>query len=166
MDKSLYHIERDYAETLAVIRLADGEVTEETAEALAIAEAELAQKAENYVHVINRLKSEVQLSKDRIEQEKKHIARLERIGARLECALVDAAQKFGNKGKIHAGPFVIGTRKSEGLVKPTELEETPKKYIHTVRSTKINFTAIKNALKQGRKVRGYSLETRENLSVR
>lgn len=163
MNKSLFEIERNYMELLSAIEIADGEVSEEQEESLAIAEKDLATKGEGYIHVINRLKGEINQSKERIDQEKTHIHRIERIITRLELALVNAVDLFG---KIQAGPYIIGTRKSEGLVKPTELEETPKKYIQTVRAQKINFVAIKNALKQGRKVRGYSLEQRENLSVR
>lgn len=161
MSTSLYHIDRELLEISAYLQ--EEELTPEIEKALELTQENRAKKLVGYAHVLEKIDSEIDLSKKRQAQEAAYQKRLLRLADALKSRAVNSVLLLG---PVEAGPYVISTRKSEALVRPEDEAITPKKYIRTVSKKIIDTTAIKAALKAGRKVRGYSLEKRENLSIR
>jgi hypothetical protein len=157
---NLYNIKSEY---LAIAQeLAEGELTPELEQALIITEANLQEKAINYGYVIKNFESEV----DIIETEIKRLNELKkaRVNAieKLKSNISDAMQLFGIL-EVKAPTFKMNFRKSESV---EIYEGLSNEYITEKISYQPDKIAIKNAIKEGKEVRGAVLLTNYNLQLR
>lgn len=120
-DASLFEISNDLKELFFTIEEADGEITDEIGEQLAIKQEQLAAKVEKYIYAIKAMNTYIdscKKEKDRINTlQKRNEANIER----LKSALGDAAMAFGDVTKtgthfIQAGLNKVSCRQSSGSV--------------------------------------------------
>ena len=105
---------------------------------------------------IAALKAESARMKEKAEQEEKAIVRLEQY-------MLSMLNRSGEK-KLNAGTFTIGTRTSTSVwVSP---DFNVPEYMRTTTTTVPDKMAIRDALKNGMKIDGAVLTTKENLAVK
>ena len=160
--KSLYHIEQDYLALASALE--QGEVTPELEQALAINEQELQRKAIGYAYVIKEAEANV----DTIEAEIARLTTLKQAEKRkaeaLKSAISNAMQFYGIH-EVKTPTVKLSFRKSEGLV--GQAGNLADEFITLVpEQRKPNAAAIKAAIKEGRNVDGYEIETRWNLQIK
>jgi hypothetical protein len=160
--KSLYEIQADYLALASALEV--GELTPEIETALAINEAELQQKAIGYAYVIKEREANIEV----IENE---IARLtalkrseQRVTESMRSAISNAMQFYGVH-EVKTPTVRLSFRKSEGLI--GQADNLADEFITLVpEQRKPNAAAIKAAIKEGREVEGYEIETRWNLQIK
>ena len=165
MKKSLYNIETEYLEIAN--QLEDGEVTPELETALAINEAELQGKAVAYAYVIKESDDTVAA----IDAEVKRLQGIKKTeqnkSKRLKGAIHVAMDLYGIQ-EIKTETLKLNFRRSEGVI--CTVEETvalAAEFVTVVPEVlKPNLNAIKSAIKEGREVKGYEVETRYNLQIK
>ena len=162
MSKSLFSINQELLQLFEALEESGGEITPEQEQALVIGKHELAEKAEKYVHYIKSLKADIEKAKAYEEQIKAFKSRKQNALDRLEDLLLNTVKIHG---KIEAGIFVIGTRKSTYLTL-TNPEEISKEY-RTVNIQEVfNKDKIKADLKAGKEVPGAELTENLNLAIK
>jgi hypothetical protein len=160
--KSLYHIQAEYIALASALEV--GELTPELETALAINEAELQQKAIGYAYVIKEREANIEV----IENE---IARLtalkrseQRVTESMRSAISNAMQFYGVH-EVKTPTVRLSFRKSEGLI--GQADNLADEFITLVPEQRTpNKAAIKAAIKEGREVEGYEIETRWNLQIK
>ena len=105
------------------------------------------------------LKSELERIKSALIRDQKQLDWLEN----QMLLIYDQAEKDA-KGKVHAGTFTIGTRKSTSVVVDDEFND--ERYQTIIETKKIDKIAIKNALLSGENIPGARLQNNLNLTVR
>jgi hypothetical protein len=160
--KSLYHIEQEYL-TLAS-QLEQGELTPEIEQALAINQEQLQQKAIGYAYVIKDAAANVEA----IDAEIARLTALKQVEKRkaeaLKSAISNAMQFYGIH-EVKTPTVKLSFRKSEVCV--GESDSLPSEFVTVIpEQRKPNLTAIKAAIKEGREVEGYSIETRWNIQIK
>ena len=165
MKKSLYNIETEYLEIAN--QLEGGEVTPELETALAINETELQGKAVAYAYVIKDAEDAVTA----IDAELKRLQGLKKSQQnkveRLKFAIHQAMDLYGFT-EIKTELLKLNFHKSEGVVR-TDMETVAlaAEFVTVVPEVlKPNLNAIKSAIKEGREVKGYEVETRYNLQIK
>lgn len=162
MSKSLFHINSEHLAIMEQIMEADGELTPEMEQALQINEAELSVKATSYVNFMAMLKGQNDSIKAEIDRLTKLKKSRENLHKRLSEVLVQAVNLHG---EIQTDLHKIGTRKST-VVEVEDVAKLPDSYLTKKLSITPDKTAIKEALKAGKKVKGASLVEKQNLSVK
>jgi hypothetical protein len=160
--KSLYTIQADYLALASALEV--GELTPEIETALAINEAELQQKAIGYAYVIKEAEANV----DTIDNEIARLTALKQAEKRKAEALKSAisnAMQFYGVHEVKTATVRLSFRKSEGLI--GQADNLDDEFTILVpEQRKPNNTAIKAAIKEGREVEGYEIETRWNLQIK
>jgi len=160
--KSLYEIQADYLALASALEV--GELTPEIETALAINEAELQQKAIGYAYVIKEREANIEV----IENE---IARLtalkrseQRVTESMRSAISNAMQFYGVH-EVKTPTVRLSFRKSEGLI--GQADNLADEFVTLIPEQRTpNKAAIKAAIKEGREVEGYEIETRWNLQIK
>ena len=165
MKKALYEIQQDYIELAEQIELAEGELTPELEEALAISEAELETKAVGYGLIIRESEGIVSV----IDAEIKRLTALKKSetnkAERMKLAISTAMQMFGVH-EVKTPLLRLSFRKSERVVGMV-FDELPEAYLTIIPETrKPNLVAIKAAIKEGHEVGDYSIEEHLNLQIK
>lgn len=161
---SLYGIESQYMELVNQIMEADGEITPELSESLAINEKELQKKSEGYVAVINKLDAETAFIDSEVKRLQAQKKVRENAKERLKNALSDAMHLYGlTEIKTHLNK--INFRKSESVVISVEPEELPKE-LQKIKIESISKVEIKAMLKEGKTFKGIELVTNLNLQIK
>lgn len=162
MEKSLFQINNEYLTLAAELEETGGELTPEMEAALTIHEEELSTKAENYLHVMRKLKAECDMAKAYEEQAKEFRKRKEKVISRMEDSLLNAANLYG---KFEAGIATVSTRESESVV-ITDQSQLPVEYLTRKVVETPDKLQIKALLKRGEEVPGAELVTNQNLQIR
>lgn len=164
MNKSIYHIEKEYALIAEELIENGGEITPEIATALQINEQELQVKATNYAFVIKQMIGDVDL----IEAEIKRLQALkkskETVTERLK-ETIQAAMEHHGILKIETPLIKLSFRKSES-VEILDEEMLNSKYITSKTTHAPNKTAIKEAIKAGEIVEGAALNQNQSLQIK
>jgi len=157
--KTLYDIKEDYITLISQIEHAGGEITEEMNNALTLTEKTLQEKSENYLEFIGSRESYLL----RVDEEIKRLQAIKKAESKwidkLKEKLVDAVQIFGD---IDLGLKTITTRPSQSV--ECDLDTLSKEFKITKVTIQADKTKIKNALKDGQKVKGATLI--DNLNFR
>jgi hypothetical protein len=160
--KSLYAIQADYLALASALEV--GELTPELESALAINEQELQQKAIGYAYVIKEAEANV----DTIENEIARLMALKQAEKRKADALRSAisnAMQFYGVHEVKTATVKLSFRKSEGLI--GQADNLADEFVTLIpEQRKPNAAAIKAAIKEGRNVEGYEIETRWNLQIK
>ena len=96
---NLFGIAQKYDYLVSQIEENDGEITEEIAEELAIAESELEDKLRAYRQIIDAQKANIAYNKDEIKRLRDRNTSFDKIAGRLKSSVVDALHIFGQVGK-------------------------------------------------------------------
>ena len=97
---NLFGIAQKYDYLVSQIEENDGEITEEIAEELAIAESELEDKLRAYRQVIDAQKANIAYNKDEIKRLRDRNTSFDKIAGRLKSSVVDALHIFGQVGNL------------------------------------------------------------------
>ncbi len=159
--KSLYHISAEYEELMQQIENAEGEISDEVGEQLAINEKQLQSKSIAYLSVISTkevLTIKIDEEIRRLQALKKHQTKVIKT---LKERLLDAVNLFG--------PFEVGltkfsTRKSES-VEVEDLDSLPGEYKVIKITEQPHKSNIKKALKSGIHLKGCTLKQNNNLKI-
>lgn len=159
---SLYRISQEQQALNELLFEAEGELTPELEEALAINEANLAIKAENYATSMAMFAASVEAAKAERKRLDAYIKRAENAQERMKVALATALETFG-LDRLEVGTYRISFRKSEAVIVDDE-QAVPNDYV--IVEAKINKAKLKADLKEGLVVSGAHLETRKNIQIR
>lgn len=159
---SLYRISQEQQALNELLFEAEGELTPEIEEALAINETNLTIKAESYATSMAMFTASVEAAKAERKRLDAYIKRAENAQERMKVALGTALETFG-LDRLEVGTYRISFRKSEAVIVDDE-QTIPNDYI--VVETKINKAQLKADLKAGAVVSGAHLETRKNIQIR
>jgi hypothetical protein len=163
MKTTLYNIEQQYLDIVSIIELMGGEITPEQEKALEINEKELKTKSLNYKSIIDvkeSLNSQIDNEIKRLQAIKKSNTN---IIDRLKNNLLGAINLFGD---IETQFNKFTTRRSERLIIDDSISEIPKEFITKVVTEKVDKTELKKAINNGLKVKGVSVESINNLSIK
>jgi translation elongation factor EF-1beta len=160
---SLYKIQEEYIELASALEV--GELTPELETALAINEQELQVKAVAYAYVIK----DAEANTEAIDNEIARLTALKQAEKRKAEKLKDAisnAMQFYGLNEVKTATIKLSFRKSEAVVCDTDTD-LPDEFIRVVPEKRSpDLTAIKAAIKEGREVQGYHIETRSNLQIK
>lgn len=160
MSKSLFQISKEYLDIITLLE--EDELTPELEQGLEIAQAELSEKAGNYLKAISMLEAEAAMAKDHEAKAKAYRARKEKAVARLKEALKSAIQTFGPQ---EVGITTLKIRKSEA-VQVDDVESLPEQFVKVKVSKQPDKTAIKKAIKAGEVVEGATIVENQNLQIK
>jgi len=160
-EKSLFAINEQQQELMFNIEEMDGELTPEIEQALEITKGELNQKSIAYLEVI-QTKDALNLM---IDNEIKRLQALKKrnsnVVSRLKDNLLMAVKTFGS---YEVGLQKFGTRKSESI-EVEFVNELPDKF-KTIKVTEsADKKALKEAIKNGKEIKGVTLKTNYNLKI-
>jgi hypothetical protein len=165
--KTLYQIEQDYSELLN--RLDEAMVSEMSLddldalnEALAINQAEFAQKAEAFASVIGQKKARAEYLRAEAKRLTSMAQADEAAADKLKERIAHAMQAHGLE-KAETAHYKLGWRKS-ARVEITSLEDLPLCFVRVKHEA--DKTAIKKALDAGQQVSGAGLVESKSLSIR
>lgn len=105
---------------------------------------------------IAALKAEATRMKEKAEREAKALVRLEEY--------ILSMLKRSGESKVNAGTFTVGTRISNSVWVAPDFNNP--EYMRTTTTTAPDKLAIKEALKNGIKIDGASITTKENLAIK
>lgn len=120
-------------------------------------------KVENICKVISCLSADSQMFSDEIKRCQDRKRTVDNNITRLKKALYDFYIASGRK-QLKAGTFTVSSRKSTA-VKITNEEAIPMDYF-TIPLPKVNLTAIRKAIREGKEVTGAEIEERESVQIR
>lgn len=159
---SLYNVTEEQKRINYLLEENGGEVTPEIESALAINEANLTIKAENYCATIAKYASMEEAIKAEVKRLQAYAKTCANIQEQLKGRLRDAQVAFGFD-KLEVGTWRIGTRKSTKVVIDNETD-IPNEYIKV--ATSIDKLGIAKAIKEGVEVAGAHLEENVNIAIR
>lgn len=119
----------------------------------------LAKVRANKLAFVEGVKSEINRLKEALKREEKHIDWIENY----MLSIYNESEK-DKKGKVFAGTFTIGTRKSIKTIVDDE-SVIPVGYIVEKVEHKPDLKAIKEAIQRGETVKGCHLEEKQNISI-
>ena len=161
---TLYSITSEMEKIMSMIEDANGEITPELEQALAINEEQFVQKAEDYGHAILNLKAMAAAAK----AEKDRLANLQKFyentQKRLEGALSQAMQVFG-QDKVENATMRLSLRHTTA----TEVDDItllPSEFKTTKMEEVADKTAIKKAIQSGEAVPGAHLVENVSLQIK
>ena len=167
--KTLHELNQQYEtvfEMLLEASMSDKplEAMQDLEEMLAIDSSEFEGKAAAYAYRIRQFKAQADFlkkeAKDLADKAKRHEQAADRLHQNIAQAL-----DFRGVKKLDLGQYTLSFRKSEA-VEINESDVIPDCYKKTEIISKIDKNSIKQALKQGEKVQGASLVTRQNLQIK
>lgn len=159
---NIYEITEEIRAIYEEIEMADGELTDEVAAKLEIAQGELTAKAENYCKLIRNVAAEAEALKNEADRLTKRRRSLENLQTRLKEAL-RCAMIVSDTQNMDAGLFKLSLRKSEA-VDITDEAAVPDTFCTFER--KVSKSAIKDFIKQGGEVKGAQLIENINLMLK
>jgi hypothetical protein len=161
MKTTIYTIEQDYLQLMQEIENAEGEITPEIEEALAINETQLESKSIAYNKVIQTKKA----LNTQIDEEIKRLQALKKrnsnLISRLEETLLNAVKIFGT---IETAFNKFGTRKSS-RIEVENVNDLPKEFKVIKVTEQADKKALKEAIKNGAEIPGVTLVECENLKI-
>ena len=156
---NLFQITQEYQLIEQQLLESGGELTPELETQLQINSEEMQVKGENYAYICKKLDAENKM----IDEEIKRLQAIKKSESKwidkLKEKLVDAVQIFGD---IDLGLKTITTRPSQSV--ECDLDTLSKEFKITKLTIQADKTKIKNALKDGQKVKGATLI--DNLNFR
>ena len=161
VNKSLYNITLDQLILINELEDADGELTEDLENRLAISKNEINHKSIAYLSVIRGKEVENLAIKDEIKRLQGLVKRNDNLTNRLKNNLLNAVKVFGN---FEVGFNKFGTRKSS-TIQVDNVNSLPQEYktIKVVESA--DKKALKEALKGGLEIDGVRIENNLNLKI-
>lgn len=164
MSLSLYKIKQEHLNIIRSIEENDGEVNQEILDALALTEDQFNDKAISYSHVIKTFENDGKIISDEIKRLEVLKERKAKAAEAFKKALSDAMKQFGIE-KIESPIRKISFRKSES-VEILDEKQIPEWYWIEKVTQSISKDCIKKVLKEGHKVPGAKLITKNNLQIK
>lgn len=158
---SIYHISLEQQRLNNALFEAEGELTPELEEALAINKQNLSLKTEDYLSSMAQFEAMEQTADKEIKRLQAIIKRSKNARERMKSAIGFAMESFGID-KLEVGTHRLSFRKSEG-VEITDENLIPDRF--RIVEVKINKASIKKELKAGIPVAGATIEQRRNLQI-
>lgn len=159
---NLYEITQELAAIMAEIEAQEGEITEETAAKLAIANGQLETKAEAYCALITNTKADIEAYKAEIDRLTKRKKAAENLTERLKEA-VRNAMTVADMPKLKAGTFAL-TLRSTQAVEVTDEAAVPDEFCEYTK--KVMKSVIRDHLKAGELVPGCQMVENTSLTIR
>ncbi len=161
--KSLYQIRVEHLQLMQDIEFNEGEITPEIEQALQLTQDEFNDKALSYGLVVKHFDDETTIIEKEIDRLSKMLAQSKKKKELFKQVLSDAMQQFGVE-KIETPTLKLSFRKSESVeVDPDNL---PNDYMVEKTTYTPDKNKIKAAIKEGIKVNGASLVTKQNLQIK
>lgn len=161
--RSIYNIQSDYLQLMQQIEDADGELSAELSEALAINEKELTTKAVNYSYIIKEYKEEADKAQREIDRITKLKVRAEKNAEELQNRISEAMQKFGID-KVESNFVKLYFKPSKTLVIGTDAK-IPSGYMKSKEVETIDKAGLKKAIEQGAEFEGIWIQEKKNLQI-
>lgn len=161
---SIFNLTQEMLSLINQVEEAEGELTPELEEALAITEEALEAKVVNYGWATKFLQADTDIISAEIKrlQEKKKAK--EKTIERLKETAAQAMMLFG-KTKIDTPTLTVSLRKSESVVVENE-SLLPLEYLVEKVTVSADKAAIKQALKSGIELEGASIQEKQNLQLK
>jgi hypothetical protein len=162
MKQNLFNIESEYIQLMDQIQEAEGEITEELAEALKINEGQKDGKSIAYLSVITQHDSDIEMAKNVIKNAQAFIKTKEAVKERLKERLLECVLLYG---EYKVGIHTFGTRKSSSI-DVEDVNALPKQYKVVKVTEQADKKALKEALKRGETIEGVELVSKLNLNIK
>lgn len=162
--KSMYQIRVDHLSIMQMIEDADGELTPEIEQALQLTQDEFNEKALSFGLVVKHFDDEAEIINKEILRLSDKLKQAQKRKELFKQRLSEAMQQFGVE-KIETPTLKLSFRKSESI----EIEDealVPDDYKESKTVVTTSKTKIKEAIKEGVKVPGASLMTKQNLQIK
>lgn len=159
---SIYRITLEQQRLNEALFEAEGELTPELESALAINEANLTTKTEDYVSSMAQFEAMEKTAEEEIKRLQALAKRSKNARERMKTAISTAMETFGID-RLEVGTHRLSFRKSEAVVIEDSLAIPADNIIV---ETKVNKAQIKADLKAGKPIAGAMLESRRNLQIR
>lgn len=159
---TMYHLITDRIAMQEIIEEYDGELPPHIADMFHINETDLQAKASNMLDWLEQINAFLEMGKNKVKQAQEFIKKQERLKARIEGSLLQAATVYGS---IKCDTRTVSTRKSES-VEISDVDEVPELYVKTQVVRTADKNAIKAEIKRGFEVPGAELITKTNLSIK
>jgi len=161
--KSLYGISNEYQELISNIIEAEGEITPEQSEMLAINETELKNKSRNYIAVINKQTSDI----DFIDKEIKRLQAIKKAKGNLVLRLKESiknAMILYDIDEIDTTLNKINFRKSESM--EIDMDLLPKKY-QVIKQVVTHIPKLElKKLNKEHQIKGVTIINNKNLQIK
>ena len=164
MSSNIYQITTEYKALMAEIEANEGELTEETAQALDFVREGFEQKAANYAFVIKTFDNNVDVIDAEIKRLQGLKKRNENNAERLKKRIEEAMKEFG-LSKVEMPTVVLSLRASKS-VSIEDANLIPKEYMRVKTTEEPNKTEIKKAIEEGKVVLGASITENVNLQIK
>ena len=160
-NQSLYNITVNYSELLNSIEENEGVLTDEQITDLEITEKQLQSKSIAYLEVIKGKEA----INSQIDEEVKRLTAMKKVNinlvSRLKENLLMAVKTFGN---FEVGFTKFSTRKSESI-EVLDVNDLPKEFKVVKVTEQADKKLIKEAIKEGKQIKGCSISTNLNLKI-
>lgn len=163
-NKSIYHIQSDHLELMREIENNDGEITPEINERLGLTKEHFEEKAVSYGYLMKSINDEVTILKSEIDRLTGILKAKESLEAQLKSRVVEAMVSM-NIEKVSKNNLTLSLRKSDQLL-ISEDAMIPDKYLSKKLTITPDKTALKTDIKAGKKIKGVSIITKQNLQIK
>lgn len=161
--KSLYKIRVEHLQLMQDIEFNEGEITPEIEQALQLTQDEFNDKALSYGLVVKHFDDETTIIEKEIDRLSKMLAQSKKKKELFKQVLSDAMQQFGVE-KIETPTLKLSFRKSESV--EVDADQLSNDYMVEKTTYTPDKNKIKAAIKEGIKVNGASLVTKQNLQIK
>lgn len=142
----------------------DGEFTEEQMSEIHYLELSLTEKSENIAKIIKNIDCENTAIDNEIKRLKEKKERNSKITDRLKKYMIDNFNQLEIK-KLNTPLFDISVRNSDS-VNITDISQVEKEYIRVKTTEEADKVSIKNAIKDGKDIKGAEIITNQSLIIK
>lgn len=160
---NIFQIQNEYMQLMNDIEIAEGEITEELSNRLAIVESDLQIKSQGYVSIIRHLDAEcdiIDIEIKRLQQAKKQ---RENTVLRLKNAILQAMDTF--EVETIQTPLNKLSLRSSKSVNIIDIEMLPNSCI-VIEKKSISKTEIKKLIESGIEISGAEIITNKSLQIK
>lgn len=163
-NKSIYHIQSEHLQLMQEIENNEGEITPEIDQRLGLTKEQFEEKAVSYGYLMKSINDDAVILKSEIERLTGILKAKESLESQLKSRVVDAMITMGLE-KVSHNNLTLSLRKSEQLLIQDDAI-VPAKYLSKKLTITPDKTALKTDIKAGKKIKGISVITKQNLQIK
>jgi len=163
-NKSIYHIQSEHLQLMQEIENNEGEITPEIDQRLGLTQEQFEDKAVSYGYLMKHINDESVIIQNEIERLQGILKAKNALEAQLKTRITEAMISM-NIEKVTKNNLTLSLRKSEQLIIQDDAV-VPSKYLSKKLVLTPDKTALKTDIKAGKKIKGISVITKQNLQIK
>ena len=165
-NRNLYEITREHQELMDQLLNSEGEINEATENQLAVIQDHLVTKAGSIINCIDRMESEIDLAKKRINDLKEYISKRENALERMKTYTIQCMENLNLK-KIEGDFYSLSIRKPSKVLNIVDSSNVPAHMIEIKQEFVIKKNELKKYILDGHTVNGcYIDDGKKSLQIR